>query len=37
MKSVRITDNDGKLYYPVDPKKPFILELNAWNNGVQVL
>ncbi|GMT12029.1 hypothetical protein PFISCL1PPCAC_3326, partial [Pristionchus fissidentatus] len=30
---VRITDLNGKDLYPIDPRKPFILELIAFNNG----
>lgn len=36
MKWVKITDLDGKDMYPIDPRKPFILELVAYNNGPDV-
>ncbi|GMR60087.1 hypothetical protein PMAYCL1PPCAC_30282 [Pristionchus mayeri] len=33
VKWVRITDLNGVDMYPIDPRKPFILELVAFNNG----
>lgn len=33
---MKITDLDGKDMYPIDPRKPFILELVAYNNGPDV-
>lgn len=33
---VTITDMSGNILYPIDPKQPFILNLKAFNKGVQV-
>ncbi|GMR38940.1 hypothetical protein PMAYCL1PPCAC_09135, partial [Pristionchus mayeri] len=33
VKWVRVTDLNGVDMYPIDPRKPFILELATYNNG----
>uniref|UniRef100_A0A0K0DYE7 MD-2-related lipid-recognition domain-containing protein n=1 Tax=Strongyloides stercoralis TaxID=6248 RepID=A0A0K0DYE7_STRER len=34
VKSAEITDNSGKITYPIDPRKDIIIVLSAINNGI---
>ncbi|KAK6757596.1 hypothetical protein RB195_015424 [Necator americanus] len=34
--SITTTDEKGNNVYPIDPRKPFVLRLNAYNHGQQI-
>ncbi|PIO73051.1 hypothetical protein TELCIR_04992 [Teladorsagia circumcincta] len=34
--SIVTTDNAGNMVYPIDPRQPFVLRLNAYNHGPQI-
>ncbi|EPB70144.1 hypothetical protein ANCCEY_10758 [Ancylostoma ceylanicum] len=34
--SIDITDANGNMVYPIDPRKPFVLRLHAYNHGQQI-
>ncbi|KAK6047112.1 hypothetical protein COOONC_15382 [Cooperia oncophora] len=34
--SIVTTDNAGNNVYPIDPRQPFVLRLNAYNHGPQI-